>query len=134
MSAVVESARGVGPDRAAHAASDPRNDVVLVGRVAGAPEDRELPSGDVHTTWRVVVDRPPPRRRTPQGLRLPKSDTIWCVGWTARVRRAALGLSAGDVVEVSGALRQRYWRAGGALAGRTEVEVFALRRLTRGSA
>lgn len=109
-----------------------RNEVVLVGRVSGRAEQRELPSGDVLTTWRVVVDRPPPRRPAPEGVRLPTSDTLWCVAWSPRVRRTAEGLSPGDVVEVRGALRQRYWRSGAALAGRTEVEVASLRRVRRG--
>lgn len=113
---------------------EPRNDVVLVGRVSGAPQDRELPSGDLLTTWRVVVNRPPPRRPAPQGVRLPTSDTLWCVGWAAKVRRVAATLCAGDVVEVTGGLRQRYWRAGAAVVGRTEVEVFTLRRLGRSAA
>lgn len=116
------------------AGPEPRNDVVLVGRVSGAPQDRQLPSGDVLTTWRVVVSRPPPRRPAPEGVRLPTSDTLWCVGWAAKVRRVAATLSAGDVVEVTGGLRQRYWRAGAVLVGRTEVEVFTLRRLARSAA
>jgi single-strand DNA-binding protein len=114
-----------GPDEA-------RNEVVLVGRVSAPAEQRALPSGDLLTTWRVVVDRPPPRRPVPEGVRLPTSDTLWCVAWPARLRRTADGLAAGDVVEVRGALRQRYWRAGASVSGRTEVEVAAVRRLRRG--
>jgi single-strand DNA-binding protein len=108
-----------------------RNEVLLVGRVSAAAEDRELPSGDVLTTWRLVVDRPPARRAPPEGVRLPTSDTLWCVAWPAGLRRRASGFAAGDLVEVRGALRQRYWRAGNGLGGRTEVEVSAARRLRR---
>ena len=108
-----------------------RNEVVLVGRVSGAPEERELPSGDVLVAWRVVVDRPPPRRTPPTGSRPPTIDTLDCVGWSAAVRRTARGLADGDVVAVEGALRRRFWRAGAGAASRTEVEVEALRRLSR---
>lgn len=108
-----------------------RNEVVLVGRVSGEPETRELPSGDTLVSWRVVVDRPAPRRR-PEGRKPPTIDTVDCVGWTAAVRRTARGLSDGDVVAVEGALRRRFWRGGAGMRSRTEVEVEALRRLRRG--
>ena len=108
-----------------------RNDVVLVGRVSGAPEERELPSGDVLVSWRVVVDRPPPRRAAPSGVRAPTIDTLDCVAWSGAVRRTARGLADGDVVAVEGALRRRFWRAGAGAVSRTEVEVEQLRRLSR---
>lgn len=108
-----------------------RNEVVLVGRVSGDPEERELPSGDALVVWRVVVERPVPRRAAPAGVRAPTVDTLDCVAWTAPVRRTARGLADGDVVAVEGALRRRFWRAGGAAASRTEVEVEQLRRLSR---
>lgn len=107
-----------------------RNEVVLVGRVSGAAEDRELPSGDVLTTFRVVVDRPPLRRSPPEGVRPPTVDTLDCVAWTAATRRRAQSLGPGDLVSVEGALRRRFWRTPGGPASRYEVEVLALRRLT----
>lgn len=108
-----------------------RNEVVLVGRVSGAPEERELPSGDALVTWRVVVDRPSPRRAPPPGVRPPTVDTFDCVAWTGPVRRTARGLCDGDVVSVEGALRRRFWRAGAAATSRTEVEVATVRRLSK---
>lgn len=108
-----------------------RNEVVLVGRVSGDPEQRELPSGDALVSWRVVVERPVPRRATPSGVRAPTVDTLDCVAWTATVRRTARGLADGDVVAVEGALRRRFWRSGAGAASRTEVEVEVLRRLSR---
>ena len=108
-----------------------RNEVVLVGRVSGEPQMRELPSGDALVSWRVVVDRPAPRRAPPPGVRPPTVDTVDCVAWTGRVRRTARGLADGDVVAVEGALRRRFWRSGPGSASRTEVEVAALRRLRR---
>lgn len=108
-----------------------RNEVMLVGRVSGAPEERELPSGDRLVSWRVVVDRPAPRRAPPPGVRPPTVDTVDCVAWTGPVRRTARGLLDGDVVSVEGALRRRFWRAPTGASSRTEVEVEALRRLSR---
>lgn len=108
-----------------------RNEVVLVGRVSGAPEERELPSGDVLVSWRVVVERASPRRPAPAGVRTPTVDTLDCVAWAAAVRRTARGLADGDVVVVEGALRRRFWRGGAGAASRTEVEVEQLRRLSR---
>ncbi|HEX8002893.1 MAG TPA: single-stranded DNA-binding protein [Mycobacteriales bacterium] len=108
-----------------------RNEVVLAGRLAAPAEERLLPSGTVLVTFRVIVDRPPPAR--PATPRPPSVDTIDCVAGTAPVRRAALGWLAGDVVEVSGALRRRFWRAGAGAASRTEVEVTKARRLARAS-
>ena len=79
-----------------------RNEVVLVGRVPAAPEERELPSGD-----RLVSLAPGRRRREPGAPRhrracgRPTVDTLDCVAWTASARRAALGLRPDDVVEVA---------------------------------
>ena len=113
------------PDRTA-----PRNEVVLVGRVPAAPEERELPSGDVLVIWRVVVGRPP-ACRPPEGVRATTVDTLDCVAWTAPTRRAAAALLPDDVVEVTGALRRRFWRAGAGAASRCEVEVSSVRRVSR---
>lgn len=126
------AARG-GPPAAPDGTADrtaPRNEVVLVGRVPAAPEERELPSGDVLVTWRVVVGRPQ-GRRPPEGVRTPTVDTLDCVAWTASTRRAASALLPDDVVEVSGALRRRFWRAGAGATSRCEVEVAAVRRVSR---
>ena len=114
-----------GADRTA-----PRNEVLLVGRVSGAPEERVLPSGDCLTTWRLVVDRGP-GRPSPAGVRATTVDTFDCVAWTSAVRRRAAALLAGDVVEVQGALRRRFWRAGAGAASRCEVEATSVRRLSR---
>jgi single-strand DNA-binding protein len=119
---------------AVEGAAAARNQVLLVGRVSGDPTERELPSGDVLVTWRVVVDRPAPRRPPPEGLRLATVDTLDCVAWTAPSRRAASALVPDDVVEVSGALRRRFWRAGAAAASRCEVEVSRVRRVSRRTA
>ena len=114
-------------------AADPVNEVRLVGRVAAPAQERELPSGDLLVSWRVVVDRGA-RRRT-AAAREPTVDTVDCVAFLAGPRRTALALGAGDVVSVQGALRRRFWRApGGGPASRCEVEVSVVRRIGRPSA
>ncbi len=111
--------------------SGTRNEVVLVGRVSGEPVERELPSGDAIVCFRVVVDRPAPRRAVPDGVRAVTVDALDCVAWTGTVRRTARGLLDGDVVVVEGSLRRRFWRAGAAANSRTEVEVTSLRRVRK---
>lgn len=98
------------------------NTVHLIGRVAAAPEVREMPSGDLAVVWRIVVDRaePGPRGRV---------DTLACIAWSAGQRRTALRWHAGDVIELDGALRRRFWRTPGGPASRYEVEVHKGRRL-----
>lgn len=107
------------------------NEVALVGRVAAVPEERVLPSGDVLLSWRVVVDRPPPRKPPAHGQRVPTIDTVDCVTFSAAVRRSVRSFAPGDVVRVEGALRRRFWRGEGGANSRTEVEVAAARRLER---
>jgi single-strand DNA-binding protein len=102
-----------------------RNEVLLVGRVSAAPEQRVLPSGDEITVWRLVVARD-------QGAGgRPGQDTVDCTAWTARARKAAAAWEAGDVVEVEGALRRRFWKTPASLASRCEVEVSRVRRVAK---
>jgi single-strand DNA-binding protein len=101
------------------------NEVRLVGRVSADPAAQELPSGDQVVTLRLVVPRPRPRAGAPPGAAV---DTIDVACWTARTRTAALRLGAGEHAEVSGALRRRFFRAGGAAVSRYEVEATAVRR------
>ena len=95
------------------------NEVRLVGRVSGAGEERELPSGDTVVQLRVVVPRPARAGSVGSGARV---DTIDVACWTARTRRSALRVADGATVEVTGALRRRFFRAGPATASRYEVE------------
>ena len=108
---------------------EPCNEVALTGRVSADPEERELPSGDAITTFRLVVDRP--RRPRTDGARGPTVDVIDCVAWTAGVRRTVRGLDPGDVVSLRGSLRRRFWRGPTGASSRYEVEVGAVKRLRR---
>ena len=95
------------------------NEVALVGRVTTPAADRELPSGDMISTWRISIDRDPG----------PGNDVVTCTAWTTRLRRSAAAWQKGDVVEIVGALRSRFWRSGAGLGSATEVEVHTAKRL-----
>ena len=75
-----------------------------------------LPSGDEIATWRLIVGRTGP----PAG---PKVDVIDCVAFAARVRRRVAGWQPGDVIEVTGSLRRRFWRGPGGVQSRCEIQV-----------
>jgi len=129
-SASQTSAEGVGP------AAKPRNEVVLVGRLSAPPEVRTLPSGDVLSAFRLVVARPPGgggRPAATPSARAAGVDTIDCVVWRGNLRRSSTGWAPGDILEVRGALRRRFWRSTGGPASRCEVEVAGARRLRRAS-
>ncbi len=117
-------------DEADGAADAARNEVQLVGRLAAPAQERELPSGDVVVSFRLVVDRPPGARRA-AGARAVTVDTLDCAAWRAADRRRVLALGAGDVLAVQGALRRRFWRSGAGATSRYEVEVAAVRRVRR---
>lgn len=102
------------------------NEVRLVGRLSQDPQERVLPSGDAVWTFRVVVTRE--RRGTSARQAV---DALECAAWSARARRSAQTWSAGDVVEVAGSLHRRFFRTGGAVASRVEVEMASGRLIRR---
>lgn len=102
----------------------PANEVRLVGRVSGQPEERVLPSGDRLVAFRVVVARDQPRGRQ-------TVDALECVAWSARSRRSVSRWADGDVVELSGSLRRRFYRVGTTTASRVEVETSRARIIRR---
>jgi single-strand DNA-binding protein len=104
------------------------NEVRLVGRVSQEPELKELPSGDTIWTFRLVVPREPTRERP-----RPPVDALECIVWSGRLKHSVRSWRAGDVVEVSGSLRRRFYRAGGAVASRVEVEAATGRVIRRAS-
>ncbi|HET6939323.1 MAG TPA: single-stranded DNA-binding protein, partial [Nocardioides sp.] len=58
-------------------------------------------------------------------------DSLECAVWSGRLKKSVEKWEAGDVVEVTGALRRRFFRAGGVTASRVEVELSGGRRVRR---
>ena len=112
------AARGVGA-AAARPLETGHNIVTLLGRVSKVPEQRELPSGDQLVSFRLVVPRPAGSRAAGSGT----VDTIDCVVWKPMLQRRVQRWVGGETVEVSGALRRRFWRGPTGASSRTEVEV-----------
>lgn len=101
------------------------NTIELRGRVSSVPVKRDLPSGTSITTFRISVAR----ARTPMtGGSRQTSDWVDCTAWTARTRRSVDAWVVGDHVEVTGALRRRFFRIGTGPSTRVEVEVLSARR------
>lgn len=94
------------------------NEVRLIGRLGGTVDERELPSGTVLTSFSIVVDRP---AREVHGRT--KVDTIACQTTRSAVATRLGKVDSGQMVEVSGALRRRFWKSGAGLASATEVVV-----------
>jgi single-strand DNA-binding protein len=117
------------------AAEHPFNEVRLVGRVAAAPETREMPSGDLMTTFRVIVPREERSAAGSGGANARKGgvDTIECVAWRAGLRRTVNSWHEGDMVAVTGALRRRFWRGETGATSRHEIEVSKASRVRRAS-
>lgn len=109
------------------------NEVHLVGRLSAPPIVKHLPSGAEVVQLRVVVQRPPHPRTPAKGgtARPPTVDTIDIACWSAVARRRALACSGTEVVDVSGALRRRFWRGPSGVASRYEVEAAKLRVLKK---
>ena len=114
-----------GPAEGEGGGRDDVNVVRLVGRLSAPAVVTELPSGDRLCSFRVVVGRPPSHASRQ------RVDALECTTWVSRVRRSALSWSAGDVVEVEGAIRRRFFRTGAGAASRVEVEVSSARRVRR---
>lgn len=112
-SAAAAAAENTGDDRE-------RNHVQLRGRVSAEPMTRVLPSGDEIVTLRIVVARPDGR-----------TDALDATAWTAGLRKRLLAWNSGDVVEVEGAIRRRFWRTPHGAASRWDIEIQAGRRLQR---
>ena len=105
----------------------PKNEVLLIGRVSSTPQVRELPSGDEIVEFRIVVDRGENVRSSISSSKGRTSrrevDTLDLAAWSPRTRRAAAKLQVDDWVSVEGAVRRRFWQAPSGLASRWQVEV-----------
>jgi single-strand DNA-binding protein len=108
------------------------NEVRLVGRLAITPVRKDLPSGDPLVSFRLVVERDPKARRAAANggsSRSPTVDTLDCSAWRRDVQRTLARAEPGEVLEISGAIRRRFWRTGTGAASRSEVEVLRVRRV-----
>ena len=102
--------------------------VALVGRLGARVRSQELPSGDVVTSFTVIVDR---SARERGGGKHPVSvDSITCVTTRARARTQVERWEPGTMVAVEGTLRRRFWRAGagGAVGSAMEVVVRSIQK------
>lgn len=97
--------------------------VTIVGRLGSRIDERTLPSGDVITTFTVVVDR---RRRRGETTTAAKVDAIPCQAAHAAVIRRLASFEAGQWVRVEGTLRRRFWRSGAGLGSAMDVDVSRL--------
>lgn len=86
---------------------DHLNLALVVGTLSSEPRRSELPSGSVLVAYEVSTPGPDGRRES-----VP-------VTWLDPRRPAAL--HADDEVVISGRVRRRFFRAGGATASRTEI-------------
>ena len=98
-----------------------RNDVSLVGEISQAPQERMLATGAEIVTFRVDVAS----GDEDAGGR----DSFECTVRAARTRRAALAWDVGDVVEVNGAVRRRFYRVGGSSRPFVVIEADRARRV-----
>jgi single-strand DNA-binding protein len=104
------------------------NEVRLIGRLGATVDERELPSGTVLTNFSIVVDRP---AREVHGRT--KVDTIACQTTRSAVAARLGKVESGQMVEVSGALRRRFWKSGAGLGSATEVDVARITVIREGS-
>ena len=109
------------------------NDVRLVGRLSAAPATVELPSGDILMTFRISVPRTASAAQGERDRPGQRVDSVPCTVWAPRLRRSIATWRSGDLVEVGGAVRCRFYQAGGATRSRVEVEATTARIMRRSS-
>ncbi len=102
---------------------EPVNEVFLVGRVTSLAVEKILPSGDKVVEFRVVIGRAKSRGSKKE------VDSLDIAAWTSAARKAALAVKIDSWVQVSGAVRRRFWRAPTGLASRWQVEASEVVRL-----
>ena len=99
--------------------TEPNNHVVLRGRLAELPIEREMPSGDVLLSFRLTVERPPGERV--------RVDSLECTATKPALRRTLPRAEPGDELEVTGSLRRRFWRSPTGPASRYAVDAATVR-------
>jgi single-strand DNA-binding protein len=125
----------------------PVNEVHLVGRLSKPAIIKEMPSGDLLGTWRLVVARPeraapsdsaengsdPAAKNTAGSRRRQTVDTIDCVSFDLDLIGRMCDVEAGSLLELHGALRRRFSRHLPGGQSRYEVEAFTAVVLTPAS-
>jgi single-strand DNA-binding protein len=101
----------------------PVNEVFLVGRVTSLAVEKLLPSGDRVVEFRVVIGRAKSRGSKKE------VDSLDIAAWSSKARKAAMGVKVDTWVQVTGAVRRRFWRAPSGLASRWQVEASEVVRL-----
>lgn len=94
------------------------NLVDLIGEVSEVPTEVTLPSGEEIIEIRLVV--------SPTGSS--KSSLDVTVRDRSLMRRAR-GLKAGNTIAVQGELRRRFWRSGGSISTRLDIEADSLEKV-----
>ena len=102
------------------------NSVEIMGRLGSRVVQKELPSGDIATTFAVIVDRP-----IGEHVGTTKVDTMPCQTFRASVAKKVWRLGPGTAVNCTGVLRRRFWKSQGGLGSALEVEVRTLKRATQ---
>jgi single-strand DNA-binding protein len=95
------------------------NDLLLRGRVSAPATVKELPSGDKVVEFRLIVSR----------LERDGVDTLDIAAWSGKTRKTALSLKSDEWIEVSGAVRRRFWQSPAGLASRWQIEAVEITRL-----
>ena len=112
---------------------EPKNNVDLLGRVSSVGVEKILPSGDKVVEFRIIVDRGIHARKDGQGkTRKVKRevDSLDIAAWSASTRRSALTLKIDQWIEITGAVRRRFWQAPSGLASRWQVEAHSISKLS----
>jgi len=100
-----------------------RNEVYLVGEISSTPEERTLSDGRGAVTFRLDV-----RADTGSGA---IRDSLDITLTSTRARKAALGWDVGDVVEVEGVVRRKFYKVGAMSKPFTVIEAERAKRLRR---
>jgi single-strand DNA-binding protein len=101
-----------------------RNEVYLVGEVSSTPEERTLSDGRGAVTFRLEV-----RTDSSAGG---NRDSLDITLTSPRARKAALAWAVGDLVEVQGVVRRKFYKVGAASKPFTVIEAERAKRLRRG--
>jgi hypothetical protein len=100
-----------------------RNEVRLIGDLTREARIRSLPDGTEVSSFVLRV-------RSEAG----SADTIECIARSAALRSRLAARHAGDILEVSGSLRHRFWRGTAGTMSRYEVDASNLSVRRRGGA